>query len=142
MTTNGHVQVSYRRLIWLGVLVLVVGIAAELIREWGAATTALQGWVCDKGTVPLPAGSSGCHTGFLLRWMLSRLPLYVGIVALVMLAIEALIIVWRGMQSKSDASAGLASAVRLIALAIGVFMLAELTACVGDTTCALSLTCS
>jgi hypothetical protein len=46
------------------------------------------------------------------------------------------------MQSKSDASAGLASAVRLIALAIGVFMLAELTACVGDTTCALSLTCS
>ncbi len=139
---NGHVQVSYRRLVWLGVLVVVAGVALELIREWGAATAALAAWVCDKGTVPLPAGAGGCHAGFLLRWMLTRLPFYVGVVALVMLAVEAGIIVWRGLQSKSDASAGLASAVRLIALAIGVFMLAELAACVGDTTCALSLTCT
>ena len=142
MTTNGQLHGSYRRLVWLGVLVLCVGVAAELVREWGPATAALSQWVCDKGTVPLPAGPSGCHTGFLLRWMLSRLPLYIGIVALVMLAVEAVIIVWRGVQSKSDASAGLATAVRLIALAIGVFMLAELAACVGDTTCALSLTCT
>jgi hypothetical protein len=139
---NGEARVSYRRLIWLGVAVLAVSAIVELAVEWTRASAALQQWVCDKGTVPLPAGPGGCSAGFLLHWMLSRLPLYVGIVTIVMLASEAAVIVWSAIRSRPEASSVVSQAVRLIALAIGVFAFAELVACAGDTTCAQSLTCT
>ncbi len=139
---NGDARVSYKRLVWLGVFVLGVSGVVELAVEWGRAQAALQQWVCDKGTVPLPGGPGACSAGFLLHWMLARLPLYVGIVTLVMLAFEAVSIIVGAIRGRTDASSAVANAVRLIALAIGVFALAELVACAGDTTCALSLTCT
>jgi hypothetical protein len=120
-----------------GLVILVVAAAVDVVFEYARAQTALQNWICF-GDSPLPQGPRACQTGFLLRWLTGRLPLYTIGVGAAGLALVAAIVASRSRGVGFDWG----RLVRFVAVVVCLIALSELVACAGDATCGLSLTCT
>jgi hypothetical protein len=129
--TDAHVP--YRRLIGFGLAILLVAAIADVVIEYGPATAALQNWVC--------AGSSVCQGAYLLLWFSGRYPFYATSAAIAALLIEMLRIAARYFRSQLAPAVARTELFRWVVLVVAVAAVAQLVACTGQTTCALSKSC-
>jgi hypothetical protein len=120
-----------------GLIVFAVAAVVDVLFEYARAQTALQNWICF-GDSPLPQGPGGCRTGFVLRWLTGRLPLYtIGVGAVGLVLVGAFV----GSKARS-AGFDWGRLARFVGVVVCLIALSELVACAGDATCGLSLTCT
>ena len=129
-------RAAHFRLLWLGLATIVIAAVLDAALEWPRANAALATWICNSDA-PLPAGHSGCETGFIAQRLLERYQYYLGGVS-----IAAFLVSMAGLMRRWNWPGLQPEVLRLGALLVCLLALGLLVSCTSTSFCGLSLTCT